>query len=98
MSHPSTDPLKDARPPRVEFGADGGMPGRRATLAREEAAEIEIGHTELTRPMALALLVLCLATIFAEPVVQHVCEISAYGPMTSSGSTATGSWNKSRRP
>ncbi|MFP4054967.1 MAG: alginate O-acetyltransferase AlgX-related protein, partial [Phycisphaerae bacterium] len=44
-------------------------------LTREDIAKIEIGHTDVSRPVAWALILVVLATVFAVPAVQHVAEI-----------------------
>ena len=51
------------------------MPQTRAQLTREEIAKIEIGHTEIGRRTAMVLVAVLLATTFAVPAVQHLCEI-----------------------
>ena len=53
------------------------QPTDKLKRAREEVAKIEIGHTEISRRLAWAMIVLFVATVFGVPVAQDVCEIRA---------------------
>ncbi len=46
-----------------------------ARLTREEIAKIEIGHTEISRPLSWALVLVFLGTIVSVPIVQTTWEI-----------------------
>jgi hypothetical protein len=44
---------------------------------REEQAKAELGHTDISRPLALFMSILFIATICAVPVIQHVVGVKA---------------------
>ena len=54
-------------------------------LNREEAAEIEVGNTSVTRSMSVALAAAFILTIVSVPVTQHIVEIRA-------GFAKSGTW------
>jgi len=54
------------------------MPLPKRLVSREEIAQIEVGHTQITRAMAWVLVAVFLVTIGAVPILQHIHDIRAY--------------------
>jgi hypothetical protein len=48
-------------------------------LTREDVAKLEIGHTDIERPVALFLVAIFLAAVFGVPLIQHVIEFTRKG-------------------